>query len=334
MAIELNISSLPYVTDQRWAIILAGGEGKRMQDFIKRKFGKKHPKQFCTFWGTRSLFRHTIERVQLLIQDKQLLSVISGNHYQYALDDIHDRDAETVLVAPFNRETAPSMLLPLLHIYECDRDATVGIFPSDHFVIEKQRFMDHVRFAYEFTEEEQERIVLLGIFPEKAQPGYGWIHSGKKLYGRGDEKIFAVKKFCEKPSDRKLQKFFSEGCLINTMVLVGKAATFLKLFRTHTPDLYYTLQSLKYAIGNDDDTEIINDAFETMPHINFSDAVLQHSIDCLSVLPITDVYWSDWGEEERVLADIALLEQRTQKKSCEFVTPIEHKNYSIEYFPS
>jgi mannose-1-phosphate guanylyltransferase len=331
MAIELYTSSSPKSAEQCWAVVLAGGEGKRMRNFVKRKFGTDRPKQFCTFWGTRSLYKHTLDRVKLLIPDNRLLSVISGNHYHYALDDIQDRDPETVLVAPFNRETAPSILLPLLHIYENDRDATVGIFPSDHFVLEEERFMNYVQCAYDYAEIEHDRLVLLGLFPEKAQSGYGWIQSGKKLFDVGEKRVYAVKKFWEKPDEHKLEQLYAEGCLINTMVLVGKVATFLRIFREQTPDLYYTLQSLKYALGNGDDADVISNAFETMPHVNFSHSILEHASRHLCVLPMTDVYWSDWGEEERVLADIELLERRVELTQTEYIVPAPVANhYSIE----
>jgi mannose-1-phosphate guanylyltransferase len=40
----------------------------------------------------------------------------------------------TVLVQPANRETAPGLFLPLLWIARRDPEATVVVFPADHFI--------------------------------------------------------------------------------------------------------------------------------------------------------------------------------------------------------
>lgn len=47
---------------RRWSIVLAGGEGVRMQPAVRRWFGRTIPKQYCRFIGTRSLFQHTLDR--------------------------------------------------------------------------------------------------------------------------------------------------------------------------------------------------------------------------------------------------------------------------------
>src|SRR6266511_5837089 len=43
-----------------WGIVLAGGEGKRLQPFIRACLGCDRPKQYCAFIHNRSMLRHTI----------------------------------------------------------------------------------------------------------------------------------------------------------------------------------------------------------------------------------------------------------------------------------
>ncbi len=59
-----------------WGIILAAGEGKRLQSFVHSNYGTDAPKQFCTFTGTRSMLGHTIDRAEMLIKPEQLLTVV------------------------------------------------------------------------------------------------------------------------------------------------------------------------------------------------------------------------------------------------------------------
>src|SRR5947208_182725 len=59
-----------------WGIVLAGGEGKRLQEFIRSRFGHQHPKQYCVFTGTRSMLRHTLDRSNRLVPRERLLTII------------------------------------------------------------------------------------------------------------------------------------------------------------------------------------------------------------------------------------------------------------------
>ena len=44
------------------ALVLAAGDGVRLQAFTERWFGTPRPKQYCTFVGTRSMLDHTLDR--------------------------------------------------------------------------------------------------------------------------------------------------------------------------------------------------------------------------------------------------------------------------------
>jgi hypothetical protein len=49
-----------------WSIVLAGGDGVRTKEFIRRWLGHEKPKQYCTFVGSRSMFQHTLDRTDRL----------------------------------------------------------------------------------------------------------------------------------------------------------------------------------------------------------------------------------------------------------------------------
>ena len=53
-----------------WSIVLGGGDGGRMTDFIQRWLGYPRPKQYCTFVGDRSLFQHTLDRASALCRQE------------------------------------------------------------------------------------------------------------------------------------------------------------------------------------------------------------------------------------------------------------------------
>src|SRR5579864_4933263 len=46
-----------------WAIVLAGGEGVRLRPLVRELCGDERPKQFAKIVGSKSLLRHTLDRV-------------------------------------------------------------------------------------------------------------------------------------------------------------------------------------------------------------------------------------------------------------------------------
>jgi hypothetical protein len=49
-----------------WAIVLAGGEGRRLLPPTRRLYGEERPKQYAALGGSTSLLRQTLERVALV----------------------------------------------------------------------------------------------------------------------------------------------------------------------------------------------------------------------------------------------------------------------------
>jgi mannose-1-phosphate guanylyltransferase len=43
---------MPPTRTHLWGIILAGGDGRRLQPFIRAYLGSDRPKQYCTFFGS------------------------------------------------------------------------------------------------------------------------------------------------------------------------------------------------------------------------------------------------------------------------------------------
>jgi hypothetical protein len=48
----------------------------------------------------------------------------------------------------------------------------------------------------------------------------------------------------------------------------------------------------------------MGEIFERLPSVNFSRAILERSREKMCVMKLTDVYWSDWGNEYQVRRDV------------------------------
>ena len=52
---------------------------------------------------------------------------------------------------------------------------------------------------------------------------------------------------------------------------------------------------------------MIDQVFAQLPSVNFSEAILTKIPHRMCVMEIDDVYWSDWGDEQRIRYDIERL---------------------------
>jgi len=290
-----------------WGIILAGGEGKRLQPFITKLYGIKRAKQYCSIVGTRSMLQHTLDRVKLLIPFQQILTIINHDHQEFVQEQLDGQPLETIIVQPHGRDTAIGILLPLLRLYHQDPQAHVAIFPSDQFISEENIFMEYVAHAFRFISNNTNSIVLLGIQPSKVEMEYGWIEKGKVIDNTGKMKIHQVSRFWEKPDRSTAEALFEKGCLWNTLVMVGAVSTLLLQFQKIIPGVFDQLYDTISLYKPLEREAILSEIYPSLPSMSFSKAILEKCTDELCVLGISDIYWSDWGNEFRILGDVERL---------------------------
>jgi mannose-1-phosphate guanylyltransferase len=130
----------------RCAIILAAGEGVRLRSFVQRLRGDTLPKQYVKFFGSKSMLQTTFKRAERLIPPERTFTVVDQKHCDFAevTQKLVAQPKIHFVIHPSNRDTAIGLLLPLAHLLERYPDATVAVFPSDHFISDDDLFMAHV----------------------------------------------------------------------------------------------------------------------------------------------------------------------------------------------
>ncbi|HEX7230744.1 MAG TPA: sugar phosphate nucleotidyltransferase, partial [Candidatus Binatia bacterium] len=288
------------------ALVLAGGEGKRLRPFIHRLRGDCLPKQYVNFVGRRSMLEHTWDRAEKLVPSSNVFTVL--NHSHLAFPDVQrqiaSRSAGTVLVQPENKETAPGIIFALLHIAKRCPNSLVTLLPSDHFVLQEEEMMGYVKYAGQFVRRDPSRIVLLGIEPDSDESEYGYIATGGRLR-RGVNGPFQITSFVEKPDYDAAQKLARRGALWNTMVMVFNTSALFDLVHAVCPAIFAAMQPVYDAIGTPDEEAVTQEIYQDLLPINFSKDILEpiaHDFPSrLVALPVRNVLWSDWGSEARVL---------------------------------
>lgn len=288
-------------SERVWSVILAGGEGERMRPLIERWLGSHKPKQYCTFVGSRSMFQHTVDRATRLTPSKRIVAVVARGHRPDALAQLKQRGVGTLVLQPENRDTAAGIFLPLTYVRARDPGATVVIYPSDHFVYPESRFLEVVRQAIGVAESLSDRVLLLGVMPDRLELDYGWILPGASVpVGAMDATVQTVRAFLEKPSAAQADAALTRGALWNTFVMVSKVSTLWELGRQCFPDLIPLFERLEHALDTSEEGRVLNSIYEAMPTKNFSSDLLQRVPECVAVMELTGMLWSDWGKPERI----------------------------------
>ena len=282
---------------RRWAVLLAGGDGTRLQSLTLKIAGDSRPKQFCSIIGGESLIAQTRARIKPLFHTDQELFVVTRAHESYYREELRDVDDSRIISQPLNRGTGVAVAIALLHILERDADAVVIFLPCDHYYSDSEACGRAIRTAISGAERYPDSIVLVGAKAHYPEVEYGWIELGSAI-SHVPIPLLQVNRFWEKPSLLQAQTLLQGGCLWNTFVTVGHARALLDLVCSQVPNVVPSLTKAMAENG-------LDAAYRLMPAVDFSREVLAPQPHRLLAVTDTTSGWADLGSPTRVLDILA-----------------------------
>lgn len=285
--------SLIVDTNHIWAVVLAGGDGSRLQKLTQRIAGDSRPKQFCQFFGGKSLLNHTQERIAPLFREDRTLFALTAVHEPFYRQQLAEVRALNRVVQPSNRGTAVAMALCLQVIAKRDEDALVSFFPSDHHYLNDAAFRGCIDSGLGLMSEYPQSVLIVGAKARYPEVEYGWIQPGRTLVDSLTNPLLRVSGFWEKPELQRAERLQRRGCLWNTFVTIGRAAAFLELLQATVPHLTRSLGATA--------SRRLDRLYDKIAPVDFSKAVLMHAPERLVVLGDAASGWTDFGSPRRVI---------------------------------
>jgi mannose-1-phosphate guanylyltransferase len=289
----------------QWAIILAGGDGTRLQSMTRAITGDNRPKQFVPVIGRSTLLDQTRRRVALSIDPSRTMIVLTQKHHQFYESLAGEIPGSLLLEQPVNKGTAPAILYALLRVAARSPKAVVALFPSDHFFADDEEFMSHIDVAIDAVRVQPETVMLLGITPTAPETEYGWIEPKPSILASAQKSITRVSRFWEKPSLHVATSLMERGCLWNSFVMVGCVDALLKMTRAAMPEMHAAFATITPAFETANEHKALAALYSHIHDANFSQQVLAVRPGDLMVMRVGDVGWSDLGEPNRVLSTLA-----------------------------
>ena len=86
--------------ENRWALVLAGGDGVRLRELTRQITGKSVPKQYCRIIEDRSLLESTLMRTSAFAPASRTLVIVNRDHLPMARDQLAGVPPGNIIVQP------------------------------------------------------------------------------------------------------------------------------------------------------------------------------------------------------------------------------------------
>ena len=296
------------------AVVLAGGRGVRLWPESRYK----HPKQLCRLVNSKSMLDETLDRLAaagaeqtLIITNDELLSDIKRIVACRA-----DANKIEILSEPEGKNTAPAVGLALTRYYPARQDEVLAIFPADHHVPDVPSFCLTMNKAVQAAE--KDHIVTIGIEPDHAETGYGYIEKSPQTINDLEE-VFNVLSFREKPDLATAGLYLDTGrYLWNSGIYVGKVKTLRDEFAQYLPEIFSHLQDgYEHYLHN----------YNALPNISLDYGIAEKS-KRITVVP-GRFGWSDIGNWN-ALAELFPYDQQQNYLLGQDILFVESKNCLVK----
>jgi len=209
------------------AMIMAGGQGKRFWPIST----KEKPKYLQNIISKDNMLNETINRLKNIININDIYIMASKVSYKYIIESIDKEfNKENIIVEPISKNTAPCIIYFTHFIKQKYDKVKIFVTPSDHYIEKINNYYENINQA--FIKADNKGIVTIGIIPDRAATGYGYI-----LYK--DDK---VEKFVEKPSYEQALEYFKNGnYYFNSGMFIFNADTLLSIAKKLSSDIYNDL---------------------------------------------------------------------------------------------
>lgn len=269
-------------------VILCGGRGTRLWPISRESL----PKQFAQLSGEESLFTASTRRMADLGLAAPI--IVTGAPYRFLVREHMPADsvaADSILIEPEPRNTAPAILAAALQLYRRDPASLMLVTPSDHTISDVALFNRSLLTAKQAAQ--KGALVTFGVEPTRPETGYGYL----ELQQAGlDGEAVSLRRFVEKPDAERARAMLASGLYLwNAGIFMFRADRLIRAYEKHAPDILEAVTASVDGMEPDLDFLMLDPGgWARAPSISIDYAIMEKS-DQLMVVPYNG-RWSDLGD--------------------------------------
>lgn len=266
---------------------MCGGSGTRVWPESRESL----PKQFIPLIGARSTFQMSLENLDDDLFEAPI--IITNKDYRFLVTEQMKEIGRqgTVVLEPIRRDSGPAVAVGTALAGQVAPDKVVAILAADHIVRDREGFITSCRQAARAAAEGS-YIVTLGIKPDEAATGYGYIEPGKAVLASGE--VLKVEAFVEKPGADLAATYVAAGYLWNAGNFFFRADVMKDELHRFEPLMLEAAEEAIAKAKKDLDFLLLDEgALARAPKKSIDYAVMERT-DKAAVVP-ADIGWSDVG---------------------------------------
>ncbi|RPH33863.1 MAG: mannose-1-phosphate guanylyltransferase [Bacteroidales bacterium] len=272
-----------------YCVIMAGGIGSRFWPLSRTS----KPKQFIDILGTgKTLLQQTFIRMNRICPAENIIIVTSQIYRDIVLEQLPGISEEQVILEPMRRNTAPCISFANYKIKQKNPNAIAIVAPSDHLILNEDKFVETINGAIEFAAK-NEALLTLGIKPNRPETGYGYIQVGASA-DKNNSNLKKVKTFTEKPNLEMAKVFVDSGEFFwNSGLFIWSLSAISNAFEKHLPEVDALFKEISSQFGTANERISVESAYSECRNVSIDYGVMEKADNVYVIC--SEFGWSDLG---------------------------------------
>ena len=274
-----------------YAVVMAGGTGKRLWPLSRRK----RPKQVLKILDGQTLLRKCFQRLTPVFDTDNIIILTNAAYVDIVRENLPELPACNVIAEPAVRDTASAIGLAATVLAKADPEANMAVVTADQLIEPAETLQQALKDGLAFVHQNPESLITFGIEPTFANTQLGYINcvAPCRLAGCENE-IYTVKGFKEKPDQPTAEQYLLTGEYFwNSGMFIWKAATILDKLAEYLPDSTGPLQKIRDDWDTDKQQATLNEWFLKLPKISIDYAVMEKTNNVHAIK--LNCRWVDMG---------------------------------------
>ena len=282
-----------------YAVIMAGGSGKRLWPLSRRR----RPKQVLKLLGGQTLLRCCFHRLSPVFDTRNIIIFTNAGYADLVRENLPELPFNNVIAEPVVRDTAGAIGLAAAILTKGDHEATMAVVTADQLMEPDEVLQQALKDALVFVNGNPDDMVTFGIQPTFASTQLGYIKcAAARKCPSCENEIYSVEAFKEKPDEKTAKEYLDSGqYLWNSGMFVWKAKTILDNLGKFLPEATEPLHRIQADWDSPNQQRTLDEWFPKLPKISIDYAVMERADNVYAIK--LDCRWLDIGSLA-ALADI------------------------------